>query len=83
MSPWLLFNVYIDAVTKKVKMRIGNEFRRGNYYGRKTIMKTEIEVRVRQLKKRKYAGKDKGHRRDNKGGDSVVDWIWRLCNIAL
>ena len=52
---------------------------KGNYFRR-----AEVEVRVGKLKNGKAAGKDditgemiKG------GGDRVIDWIWRLCNMAF
>ena len=44
----------------------------------------EVEVRVRKLKNRKAAGKDEVMGEMIKGGgDSLVDWIWRLCNMAF
>ena len=52
--------------------------------GGKPIRKTEVEVRVGKLKKGKATGKDdvtgdmvKG------GGDMVVDWVWRICNMTF
>ena len=41
-------------------------------------------MRVGKLKNRKEAGKDEiiGERIKG-GGDRVVDWIWRLCNMAF
>ena len=52
---------------------------RGNFFGGEPIRRTEIEVKVDNLKKRKAAGKDKVTGEMVKGGgDTVVDWIWRL-----
>ena len=55
----------------------------GNYFGGKPIRRTEVKVREGKLKNEKATGKDditgemiKG------GGDRVVDWIWRLFNMA-
>ena len=40
------------------------------------------EVGVRKIKNGKAAGKDEVTGEMIKsGGDAVVDWIWRLCNI--
>ena len=57
---------------------------RGNYFGGEPIRIAEVEVRVGKLKNRKATGQDeitgdmiKG------GGDSVVGWIWRMCNMAF
>ena len=46
--------------------------------------KTEVEERVKKLKKGKAAGKDEVTEEMVKcGGDVVVDWIWKLCNLAF
>ena len=57
---------------------------RGNYFGEQPIGRGEVKVRVDKFKNGKAAGKDeitggmiKG------GGDRMVDWIWRLCNMVL
>ena len=43
-----------------------------------------VEVRVGKLKKGKAAGKDEITGEIIKGGgDRVVDWIWRLCNMPF
>ena len=58
--------------------------RRGSYFGGEPIGRAEVEVRVGKFKNGKAAGKDKIKGEMIKGGgDSVVDWIWRLCNIAF
>ena len=44
----------------------------------------EVQVRVCKLKNGKGAGKDEITGEMLKGrGDRVVDWIWRLCNMAF
>ena len=44
----------------------------------------EVEVRVGKLKNGKAAGKDKVTGEVVKcGGNRVVDWIWRLFNMAF
>ena len=43
----------------------------GNYFGGEPIKGTEVVVRVEKLKKGKG------------GGDMVVDWIRKLCNMAF
>ena len=54
--------------------------RRGNYFTKKPTRRTEVEAKVRNLKNRK----DEVHRETIKGGgDMVVNWIWRLCNMAF
>ena len=59
-----------------------NGIRRGNYFGGEPIGRAEVEVRLGKLKNGKTAGKDEVTREMIKGGgDKVVDWIWRLCNI--
>ena len=58
--------------------------RKGNYFGGEPIKRMEVEVRVGKLKNGKAAGKDEITGEMIKGGvDSVVDWIWRLCNMAF
>ena len=43
-----------------------------------------FEVKVGKLKNGKAAGKDEITGEMIKGGgDRVVDWIWRLCNMAF
>ena len=57
--------------------------RRDNYLGGEQTRRTEFEVRVGKLKNGKAAGKDDITRGMIKGGSNrVVDWIWRLCNMA-
>ena len=50
-----------------------NGVRRGNFFGGEPIRRTEVEVRVGKLKSRKAVRK----------GDRVVDWIWRLSDMAF
>ena len=53
---------------------------RGNYFRGEPSGRDEVEVRVGKLKN----GKDEITGEMLKGGgDRVVDWIWRLCNIAF
>ena len=61
-----------------------DRIRRGNHFGVEQIERAEPEVRVCKVKNGKADGKDvitgemiKG------GGDMVVDWIWRLCNMVF
>ena len=58
--------------------------RRGNYFGGEPIRKIKVEERVKKLKNGKDAGKDEVTEEMVKGGgDVVVDWIWKLCNMAF
>ena len=58
--------------------------RRRNYFGGESIRRAEVEVRVGKLNNVKAADKDEVTGEIIKGGsDRVVDWIWRLCNIAF
>ena len=58
--------------------------RRGNYFGLEHIGRAEVEVRVEKLKNGKAAGGDEiPGKIINGGGDRVVDWIWRLCNMSF
>ena len=57
---------------------------RGCYLGGEPIRRAEVEVRVGKLKNGKATGKDEITRDLIKGGgERVVDWIWRLCNMTL
>ena len=57
---------------------------RGNYFGGEPIGRAEVEVIVGKLKTGKAEGKDENTGEMIKGGgDSVVDWIRRLCNSAF
>ena len=57
--------------------------RRGNYFEKEPIRRTEVEVRVGKLKNRNTAGEDEITGEMIKGGgDMVVDWIWRVCNVV-
>ena len=57
---------------------------RGNNFGGEPIGIAEVEVRVGKLKKGKAAGKDEITGEMIEGErDRVVDWIWRLCNMAF
>ena len=55
---------------------------RSYYFRGEPIGRAEIEVRVGKLKNGKAAGKDEVKGEMIKGG-GVVDWIWRLCNMAF
>ena len=58
--------------------------RRGNCFGGEPIKKIEVEERVKKLKNGKAAGKDEVTKEMVKGGgDVVVDWIWKLCNMVF
>ena len=54
-----------------IHMCVFDQVQRGKYFGGEQIMRTEVEARVRKLEMIKG------------GGDMVVDWIWRLCNMAF
>ena len=57
---------------------------RGNYFGGDPIGKAEVEVSVGKLKNGKATAKDEIAGGIIKGeGDRVVDWTWRLCNMAF
>ena len=59
---------------------------RGNTFGGERIgraERAEVEVRVGKLKNGKEASKDEITGEMMKGGgDRVVDWIWKLCNMV-
>ena len=58
--------------------------RRGNYFRGEPMGRAEVEVRVGKLKNGKTASKDEITGEMIKGkGNKVVDWIWRLCNMAF
>ena len=58
--------------------------RRANYFGGKPIRRTEVEVRVGKLKNGKATGKYVVTGEMIKdGGNQVLHWIWRLCNMAF
>ena len=53
-------------------------------FGGDPIRRTEVEVRVGKLKNGEAAGKDEVTREMVKGGGNrMVDWIWKLCNMAF
>ena len=57
---------------------------RGNYLGGEPIGRAEFESRVGKLKNGKAAVKGEITGEMIKGrGNRVVDWIWRLCNMAF
>ena len=57
---------------------------RGNYFRGEPIGRAEVEVRVGKLKNGKAAGKNEITGEMIKdGGDRVMDWIWRLCNMVF
>ena len=49
-----------------------------------TSEESQFEVRVGKLKNGKAAGKDEITEEMIKSGrDKLMDWIWRLCNVAF
>ena len=57
-------------------------FRRGNYFGGERIGRAEVELRVGKLKNGKATGGVEITGEMIKGGGNrVVDWICKLCNI--
>ena len=61
-----------------------DRIRRGNYFEGEAFGRTEFEVRVAKLKNGKGTGKDEITGEMIKdGGDRIVDWIWRLYNMAF
>ena len=58
--------------------------RRNGYFGNEAISKDEVRGRVKKLKNGKAAGiyGITGEMIKN-GGESVIDWIWKLCNKAF
>ena len=57
---------------------------RGYYFGGEPIGRAEAEVRVGKLRNGKVTGKVEITGEMIRGeGDRVVDWIWRLCNMAF
>ena len=58
--------------------------RRHNYFEGEPIGRAEVEVRVGKLKDGKTAGNDEITGEMIKGGgDRVVDYVRRLCNMAF
>ena len=58
--------------------------RRGNYFEGEPFGRSEVEMRVGKVKNRRAADVDEITGEMIKGGgDRVVDWIWRLCNMAF
>ena len=56
----------------------------GKYFRGEPIERAEVEVRLVKLKNGKAAGKDETTGEVIKGGgDRVVDWICKLCNMAF
>ena len=54
------------------------------YFGEEPVRRTKVEVRIGKLKNGKAAHKDEVTREMIKGGGyNVVEWLWRLCNIAF
>ena len=57
---------------------------RGGYFGGEPIIRAEVEMRVEKLKNGKAVGEDEITGEMIKGGgDIVVDWIWRICNMVF
>ena len=56
----------------------------GDYFGGKPIRRTEVELRVGNLRNGKAAGKDEVMGKMIKGGGyRVLGWIWRVYNMAF
>ena len=61
-----------------------DSIQRGNYSGGESIGRAEVEVTIGKLKNGKATVRDKITGEMIKGGgERVVDWIWRLCNMAF
>ena len=56
---------------------------RGKYFRLEPIGRAEVEARVGKLKNGKATRDEIIGEMIKGGGDTVVDWIWRLCNIAF
>ena len=57
---------------------------RSNYFGGEPVARPEVEVSVGKLKNGKAAGNDELTGEMMKGrSDRMVDWNWRLCNMAF
>ena len=57
---------------------------RGNYFAVEPIGNADVEVRVEKLENGKATDGDEIAGQMIKGeGDKVVNWIWRLCNMAF
>ena len=57
---------------------------RGNSFEGEPIGRAKVEMRVGKLNNGKATGKDEITGEMIKcGGDRVVDWIWRLCNMIF
>ena len=67
-----------------VHMRGFDGIQRGSYFGGELIGRAEVKLRVCKLKNGKSAGNDEITGEMIKGGgDRVVDWIWRPCNMSF
>ena len=78
-----LYNIGIQE-KDAVHMYSFDGVQRGNYFGGESVRRAEVEVRVRKSKDGKVEGKDEVTEEMIKGrGDMVVDWIWKLCNMAF
>ena len=78
-----LYNVDTQELVA-VHMRSFDGIWSGNNFGGEPIGRAEVEVRVGKLMNGLSAGKDGITGEVIKGGsDRVVDWIWRLCNMAF
>ena len=56
----------------------------GGYFGGEPVGRADVEVRLGKLKNEKAADKDEITEEMIKGGgDRVVEWLWRLCNMAF
>ena len=79
----VLYNIDIQEQVG-VHMFDFDGIRQGNYFGGEPTGRAEVEVRVGKLKNGKGAGKDEIAGEMIKGGGKrVVEWIWKLCNMAF
>ena len=61
-----------------------DEVQRVNYFRGEPISRSELEIKVKKIKIRKAAGKDKVTREMIKWGCCrIEDWICRLCNMVF
>ena len=85
---WKEYFEYLDNIDSQEQVAVQmcgfSGIWRGNYFGGESIGRTEVEVRVGKLKNGKAVGKDEITGEAIKGGgNKVVDWIWRLCNVTF
>ena len=78
-----LYSIYTQE-QEAAHMCTFDGIRRGIYFGEEPIGRAEVEMRMGKLKNGKVISKDEITGEMIKGGgDMVVNWIWRLCNMAF